>query len=190
MDGSCASLSQILMIWLPTSQEPKHTGLWAKIPSCYDGDTCHSQGLRYGNQLLPDLFSTLNIRILGIDSPELRTAECELEYCLAVQAKLELERILGAGDDKLVSLVNCRHDKYGGRITCDILAGDGRSAASAMLETGLAVPYHGKRKTHSWCDVSRMDDRLYRHAVNCGWEMGETEAERDDDSYEDEDGSF
>ena len=52
-------------------------GFSALIPSCYDGDTCHLEDFSYGEQKLPDLFSKMNVRILGVDAPEIRSAKCE-----------------------------------------------------------------------------------------------------------------
>lgn len=169
-----ASLGSILP---QSSSTSKLDGFTAIIPSCYDGDTCHTQDLQFDGKPLPDLFSSLNVRVLGIDTPETRSAKCELERCLAERAKLEMERIIGAGNGNRVSLVECRHDKYGGRITCDMIIGDGgRSVADEMLETGLAVRYYGKRKTHSWCDQGESasstpasSDPLYPHILACGW---------------------
>ena len=79
-----------------------------------------------------------------------------------------------AGTGKRVVLVDCRHDKYGGRITCDVITDRGHSAAEEILRTGLAIPYFGKRKTHNWCDLPDIlpdvKDPLYQHLFSCGWE--------------------
>mmetsp|Transcript_25155 Transcript_25155/g.41246 ORF Transcript_25155/g.41246 Transcript_25155/m.41246 type:complete len:183 (-) Transcript_25155:646-1194(-) len=171
------------------NQLTRQSGFSAVIPSCYDGDTCHSTDLRFNDQPLPDLFGKLNIRILGIDAPEIRSAKCDLEKCLAERAKLELERIVGAGTGHPVSLVDCRHDKYGGRITCDLITSEGNSAAVSMLGTGLAIPYHGKRKTHSWCDVVSPPDHkdpFYPHFLACNWD----EKDEDYDYDEEEDDHY
>lgn len=169
-------LSSSLLFYIPSlnsSGTAATSGFSATIPGCYDGDTCHSENLKFDGKTLPDLFASLNIRVLGIDSPEIRSAKCDLERCLAERAKYEINRIVKAGSGMPVSLVDCRHDKYGGRITCDLVI-EGRSAADEMLDTGLAVPYHGKRKNHSWCDdfMSLTEyDPLYRHVLACGgWE--------------------
>jgi endonuclease YncB( thermonuclease family) len=147
-------------------------GFTAKIPSCYDGDTCYSETLRFDGQPLPDIFRNIRIRVLGIDAPELRTAKCEIEQCLAQRAKLQIERLVGAGDGRLVSLVGCKHDKYGGRITCDIMTRGGTSVAAEMLKTGLAVSYHGKKKTHEWCDIHPSSKLTRLHVSECQWERG------------------
>lgn len=79
-----------------------------------------------------------------------------------------------AGTGKRVVLVDCRHDKYGGRITCDVITDRGHSAAEEILRTGLAIPYFGKRKTHNWCELPDIlpdvKDPLYQHLFSCGWE--------------------
>ena len=179
----------------PSPSRSFGTGFTATIPRCYDGDTCHAK-IFFDGDPLPDLFHTLNIRILGIDAPEIRSAKCDLERCLAVRAKVELERIVGAGSFEEVPLVDCRHDKYGGRITCDAVSPSGRRVSTEMLKTGLAVEYYGKRKEHSWCEVdqwvsllsARGEDRsLYQHLLACGWDLEETDdegLELDDDEVD------
>lgn len=44
---------------------PVNAGFTAVIPSCYDGDTCHSRHLQFDTNILPELFRNLNIRIMG-----------------------------------------------------------------------------------------------------------------------------
>lgn len=142
-------------------------GFTAVIPRCYDGDTCNGVHWHYDGLPLPHIFQQLNIRVLGIDAPELRTAKCSLERCLAERARSEMERIVGAGNGRRVQLYDCKHDKYGGRLTCDIAAVDGGSAADEMLLTGLAVSYHGKKKTTSWGDLQPQSGALRAHVAAC-----------------------
>ena len=140
-------------------------GFTARIPSCYDGDTCRLRDIEHDGRRLPDLFQKLSVRIRGIDAPEVGArAGCYLEACLAVRAREKLESIVGIDErsSPRVSLVDCGFDKYGGRIVCDVfIDNDARkvdSVASEMLQSGLAVPYDGKRKWHadSWCDPDRL----------------------------------
>ena len=143
-------------------------GFTARIPSCYDGDTCRLRELHYDEQKLPEFFQKMNVRVLGIDAPEIGArAKCDLEECLAVHAKETLEKIVGAGSSEFVSLKDCRFDKYGGRITCDMQRhGLFASVSSEMLQTGFVVPYDGKsRKVHSWCDPNLL---TYEQVAVCG----------------------
>jgi endonuclease YncB( thermonuclease family) len=141
--------------------QSSHTGFSALTPSCYDGDTSNLEDFSYGKQKLPDLFSKMNVRLLVVDAPEMRSVTCESERCPAELAKRKLKEI--------VVLANCRHDKHGGRTTCDIITKHGYSAAEEIQRTGLAVPYTGKRKTHSWCDLPdvlpEVEDPLYQHLL-------------------------
>lgn len=114
---------------VPRQELETEKGFTAIIPSCYDGDTCHAYEWRYDGIPLPYIFQDLNIRILGIDAPELRTAKCGLERCLAERAKIEMERIVGAGRKRRARLYGCKHDKYGGRLVCDIEAIDSECLA-------------------------------------------------------------
>lgn len=63
-------------------------GFTAHIPSCYGDDTCRLQDLRYDQQRIPDVFQKLNVRILGLDAPEIGArVKCDVEQCLAQHAK-------------------------------------------------------------------------------------------------------
>jgi hypothetical protein len=104
------------------------------IPRCYDGDTSNLEDFSYGKQKLPDLFSKMNVRLLVVGAPEIRSATCESERCPAELAKWKLNEIVMAGSGKRVVLANCRHDKYGGRTTCDIITNHGYSAEEKYNE--------------------------------------------------------
>jgi len=131
------------------------TGFTAMIPKCYDGDTCYTENLSFDGVPLPPLFQSMKIRLLGIDTPELSRAGCKLERCLALQAKDEMEHIVQSGDGRIASLLDCKIDKYGGRIVCDIQTQTGERASNLILQTGLAVPYYGEKKSNPWCQVRK-----------------------------------
>lgn len=162
-----------------------NSGFTAIISECYDGDTCYAQDLQWDGALLPPLFRSPKIRLMGIDAPEWRTAKCPLEKCLAESARDFLEDLLGIDvstvqhrryeDDKKLpqerrTLRSCKNDKYGDRIVCDItcfLNGKASSAARAMLGSGLAVPYNGKRKQADWCNETPGDKKRQSHVHSC-----------------------
>lgn len=136
------------------------SGFSAKIPSCYDGDTCHLQDLAYNNQLLPPLFQQMNVRIKGIDAPERSRGGCPLERCLAELSLKVVEDIIQVGNGERLELQNCQHDKYGKRLLCDVYASPlsrfdttSTNVAAQLVATSpfLAVPYFGKTKTSPWC---------------------------------------
>ena len=152
-------------------------GFTAVITSCYDGDTCYATDLSHNGRILPAPFSDIRIRIRHIDAPEMRGSQCPMEKCLAYEARKVLEDFLQTGKGQIRQLIECGKDKYGDRLLCDILDKHGNSAAQAMLSSGLAVPYEGKRKASSWCDldeameeshtISTSRSELDRHIVDC-----------------------
>ena len=146
---------------------PSGHGFTAVIPSCYDGDTCYTSQLSFNGHPLPDMFSSMKIRLLGIDTPELSRARCELERCLARRAKHEIERIVESGKGYVLNLQKCKPDKYGGRMVCDILSRKGEVASELMLKTGLAVAYEGKKKDFSWCQHRKSPKELKKNIDQC-----------------------
>ena len=137
------------------------------ITGCYDGDTCYTNNLSFNGQPLPDMFASMKIRLNGIDAPELSRANCELERCLARQAKHEIERIVESGGGHVLALQQCKPDKYGGRMVCDIITRKGKVASELMLEKGLAVSYGGKKKEFSWCQHRKGPKELKSRIDEC-----------------------
>ena len=129
-------------------REDDHDDLVARISRCYDGDTCYADLTWRGSRLPPIFGHNMKVRLLGLDTPELR-ANCALERCLALRAKAALEDFVTNNDEEH-RLVGCVRDKYF-RVTCDIVNSVGDSAAEAMLSSGLAVEYHGQTKVFDWC---------------------------------------
>jgi micrococcal nuclease len=109
---------------------------------CHDGDTC-----TVSLADLPPLFGQhINIRILGIDTPELN-AQCEREKSLAQQAKALTESTVRQG--KQIEITDVLRDKYF-RILGRLVV-DGEDLGSKLLAAGLAVPYNGGPKIKDWC---------------------------------------
>ena len=133
---------------MDTEREDDHDDLVARISRCYDGDTCYADLTWHGSRLPPIFGHNMKVRLLGLDTPELR-GNCALERCLAMRAKSVLEDFV-LNNDEEHHLVGCVRDKYF-RVTCDILSSTGDSAAGAMLSSGLAVEYHGHTKVFDWC---------------------------------------
>jgi len=116
----------------------------AHITNVYDGDTVTAQ-----LYLLPGLIQTTNIRLLGIDTPEMKSkSECEKE--LAVKAKEFLSDLIL---DKDVYVTNISRDKYGERIDGYIYLSviDHKSVSEILIEKNYAIPYDGGKKDHEWC---------------------------------------
>jgi micrococcal nuclease len=113
----------------------------AEVVRVIDGDTLTVRAHIWIGQEL-----TTNVRLLGVNAPEL-SAHCEEERALAEAARQFLaERLEG----RSVTLRDIALDKYGGRILARVedTAGD---VAAALLAARLVVPYDGGRRG-SWCE--------------------------------------
>ena len=116
----------------------------ASVVRVIDGDTLKVDATIWlGTRL------TVNARIRGIDTPEIRGA-CPREKTMAEAARMALAAVVARAPLRLIAIEN---DKYGGRIVADIVTADGADVASLMLATGLARPYDGARR-RGWCDVA------------------------------------
>ena len=108
---------------------------------CYDGDTCYVLA-----PTLPEPLQKMSVRILGIDTPEMR-AECAEEKKLALKGR-ELANKMFRSAEK-IEFNNLKWDKYGGRVLADVYL-DGKSYKDEIINAGLARPYDGGAK-ESWC---------------------------------------
>ena len=109
---------------------------------CYDGDTCYVVA-----KTLPDTLRNMSIRILGIDTPEIR-ADCIEEKDLALQGRAFANDMFRNANN--IEFRNLKWDKYGGRILADVYI-DGMSYKHEIIEAGLAREYDGGKKL-GWCD--------------------------------------
>jgi endonuclease YncB( thermonuclease family) len=109
---------------------------------CYDGDTCYVVA-----KILPENLRNMSIRILGIDTPEIR-ADCTEEKDLALQGRAFANDMFRNADT--IEFRNLKWDKYGGRILADVYI-DGMSYKHEIIEAGLAREYDGGKKL-GWCD--------------------------------------
>ena len=109
---------------------------------CYDGDTCYVLA-----PSLPEPLQKMSVRILGIDTPEIR-AECEEEKKLAYEGREFANRMFKEAEK--IEFANLDWDKYGGLILADVYI-DGKLYSDEIINAGLARPYDGGTKT-SWCE--------------------------------------
>jgi endonuclease YncB( thermonuclease family) len=109
---------------------------------CYDGDTCYIT-----MPALPQSLQKMSIRILGIDTPEIR-GDCPKEKYLALEGRKIANELFRNGNN--IEFKNLQWDKYGGRILADVEI-DGQNYADILIHKGLARPYFGDKK-ESWCD--------------------------------------
>lgn len=99
----------------------------------------------------PLIGDKINIRVLGVDTPEIRTKnKCEKEK--ARNAKRLVKNLLK--NAKRIDLTNVSRGKYF-RVVADVII-DGKSLSYYLLKNGLAVAYDGgKKKAVNWCQKSR-----------------------------------
>lgn len=113
----------------------------AEVVRVIDGDT-----VVVDIYIWVDLIKRVNLRLTGVNTPEIRTRlQCEKE--MGLKAKEFVESWLKESD--LVTVVDVRPDKYGGRVRGYLYKGeDGLS--EALIAEGLGVKYEGEKRA-PWC---------------------------------------
>lgn len=109
---------------------------------CYDGDTCYIDV-----PFLPDSLRKMSIRILGIDTPEIK-GKCDKEKELALEAREFANKAFR--EAKEIDYQDLGWDKYGGRLLTNVYL-DGKLYSKMIIDAGLARPYDGGTKK-GWCD--------------------------------------
>ena len=118
--------------------------LAAEVVRAVDGDTLEVKVQIWLGQEL-----TTNVRVSGIDAPEMK-GRCEKEKDMARAAAVRLAEV-AAGR---VRLSNVEADKYGGRVLADVETASGAGLARVMLESGLVRVYDGGARG-PWCGAIR-----------------------------------
>jgi micrococcal nuclease len=113
----------------------------ATVVEILDGDTFLADA-----QIWPGHSVRVNIRIRGIDAPEMK-ARCAFEKEAALRARNALALIVG---DRPVSISNIGSAKYYGRVLADVATPDGRAIAPVLLGEALVRSYAGGRRA-GWC---------------------------------------
>ena len=122
----------------------------------YDGDTVTVNLIDLKDIDMDETYAAIwkkiGIRVNGIDTPEMR-GKCAAEKVLAKEAKYLVRDLLK--DAEYISIRDISRGKYF-RLVADVIVNPGTpdelNIKDALLEAGLAVPYDGGRKTHSWCN--------------------------------------
>ena len=107
----------------------------AKVVAVYDGDTIRAVFKFNGD------YYKFNIRLMGIDTPEIRTKNDKEKNCGYMVKGILEDKIL----NKQVQLVCTGEDSFG-RILAYIYY-DGINISQYMLDNKYAYPYDGKKKT-------------------------------------------
>lgn len=98
----------------------------------YDGDTLIMPG---GER----------IRVMGVDTPEIKDAGCQAELAAAFVARDFAQAALDRGP---VRLERTRLDRYGRTLAVVWIGGD--DLAALLIEAGHGREYHGERR-RPWC---------------------------------------
>ena len=114
----------------------------ARVKRVIDGDTFKVEA-----RVWPGITAQANVRVRGVDTPEIRRAKCgEFERRRGLAARDFVRGVIG----ERVWLVNVDYDKFGRRVVASVLLADGRDLATLLLATGHAQPYRGGRRP-KWC---------------------------------------
>lgn len=113
----------------------------ARVIDILDGDTFLAEAL-----IWPGHSVRINIRIRGIDAPEMRS-RCQDERIAALRARDALIEIIGRGG---IVITNIGGAKYYGRVLADVATEQGDGVARLLIERALVRGYHGGKRA-SWC---------------------------------------
>jgi endonuclease YncB( thermonuclease family) len=121
-----------------------YKGVKVKCIVCnvHDGDTC-TIVFRFGKE-----FMKLNVRLQGLDAPELNAPDLEKEAGIAVRD--ELTRKLS--HKRYWYVVMSKWDKYGGRVVGTILDKNDVSINQWLLDQQYVKPYDGGKKS-TWTNA-------------------------------------
>lgn len=108
-----------------------------RIISVYDGDTVNIAFTHKG------AIFKYSLRILGVDTPEIRGNYPDAYKKYARDAKQYVESILPT--DKLIYANFVKYDKYGGRLLGDILLDDD-TLSQKLIQNNYAFKYNGEKK--------------------------------------------
>lgn len=127
------------------SQERIAGPVHATVIDVIDGDT-----LAVETRPWLSVYIRTNVRVGGIDSPEMR-GKCAEELHRARAAKKFIEARLEEANSRTVVLHNIQSGKYAGRVVADVFFPNGDSWAALMLGGAHARPYGRRVKRASWC---------------------------------------
>lgn len=88
------------------------------------------------------------IRILGLDAPETRSARCDAEYRLGMLAKRRLAELVGGAN---LEIRRDGEDRFQ-RTLAQVVA-NGTDVAEPMISEGMARPCKSAGCRKSWCEA-------------------------------------
>lgn len=106
------------------------------------------------------------VRIMGIDTPESRTAN-EVEKLFGLAAKHRLEELLGEYSVLRTQVAKDGTDMKGkfGRILGDFIDDGGQFVSRVLIEEGHCVPYFGENKDLVQAQHQKNRERLLEEGV-------------------------
>tara|TARA_B100001540_G_C15627941_1_gene560763 strand:- start:369 stop:806 length:438 start_codon:yes stop_codon:yes gene_type:complete len=111
---------------------------------CYDGDTCY---VEIDGKIRNDDGDLLKIRLLDLDTPEIKGAKCTKEKELALEARDFVNNLIKNSMETEV-LTEFKLDKYG-RVLAYLIV-DEEDVSTLLVDRGLGVVY--KKGYHKdWC---------------------------------------
>ncbi len=113
----------------------------ARVLAVLDGDTFVAEA-----HVWPGQFVRVNVRIRGVDAPEMK-GRCPGERQAAKQARDLLSELL---DGESVAISNIGGAKYYGRVLADVVTPRGELVSQILLERNVARPYRGGKR-RGWC---------------------------------------
>ena len=131
---ACAPLLAALGSLPASAAKLFHGPVEAVVVEVLDGDTFLAEALVW-----PGHTVRVNVRIRGIDAPELR-GKCETEKQAAREAKATLARLIA---ERAVLVSNIGGDKYYGRVVADVADEQGQDVALLLLGLSVVREYAG-----------------------------------------------
>ena len=118
---------------------------YGKVIKVYDGDTITIATTLHNGDIIPSMeLYKFNVRILGVDTPEIKT-KIIAEHDLGIIARDALSELIM---NRVVRLENISYDKYG-RILCNIFLEE-INISEWLISKNYAVSYDGGTKLKKW----------------------------------------
>ena len=132
------NLTLIILLFSKTAHANESV-ISASVLRIIDGDTIEVKAHPW-----PGFNPVIKIRLLGIDTPEIR-GKCQQEKNLAIQAKKYLTSITPPS----VMLHDVQYGKYAGRLLAEVHAAD-INLSEELMKNGFARGYDGDQR-QGWC---------------------------------------
>ena len=132
----------LFLLTLGTPQAQAQSTLPATVLRVIDGDTFVAKVMP-----LPDTTREIRVRVMDLDTPELR-GKCAEEVALAKAAKFRAVELL-VGRVRLEVPEARAFDKFG-RLLARVKLEDGRYLAGVLIREGLGREWTGQRE--GWCE--------------------------------------